>query len=123
MIVLGYPPRGDPAPPHHRLHIQSAVLAPCCCEWFAPQANQTMNHIRLSLTALALMAGTWPLAAQTVTPPKPEETAASSEEEKTIELSPFEIRSTRDTGYAATETLAGTRIRTDLKDVASSISV
>jgi outer membrane receptor protein involved in Fe transport len=38
-------------------------------------------------------------------------------------LSPFEVSSTRDTGYQATETLAGTRIRTDLKDVSASISV
>jgi hypothetical protein len=29
----------------------------------------------------------------------------------------------KDTGYAATETLAGTRLRTRLRDVASSMSV
>ena len=41
----------------------------------------------------------------------------------TYQLSPFEVTSSKDNGYAATETLAGTRIRTDLKDVASSIQV
>jgi hypothetical protein len=43
--------------------------------------------------------------------------------EQTVELSPFEVNSTKDNGYAATETLAGTRIATNLADVAASISV
>ena len=43
--------------------------------------------------------------------------------DEAVQLSPFEVTSTKDTGYAATETLAGTRIRTDLKDVASAIQV
>jgi len=38
-------------------------------------------------------------------------------------LSPFEVTTDSDQGYQATETLAGSRIKTDLKDVASSISV
>src|SRR5476649_1132677 len=44
-------------------------------------------------------------------------------DEQTYKLSPFEVSATKDTGYAATETLAGTRIRTDLADVASAIQV
>ncbi|HVT73740.1 MAG TPA: TonB-dependent receptor plug domain-containing protein [Lacunisphaera sp.] len=59
--------------------------------------------------------------AQTQNPPA--RTPAGSEDESTIILSPFEVSATKDTGYQATETLAGTRIRTDLKDVASAISV
>jgi TonB-dependent Receptor Plug Domain len=43
--------------------------------------------------------------------------------DETLVLSPFEVAAAKDTGYAATETLAGTRIRTDLKDVSASISV
>lgn len=38
-------------------------------------------------------------------------------------LSPFEVTSARDTGYAATQTLAGTRIATDLKNVAAQVTV
>ena len=38
-------------------------------------------------------------------------------------LSPFEVSSTQDTGYRARNTLAGSRINTDLKDVASPITV
>jgi len=49
--------------------------------------------------------------------------ASSNSQEETIVLSPFEVSATKDTGYQATETLAGTRIRTDLRDVGSAIQV
>ena len=38
-------------------------------------------------------------------------------------LSPFEVRSTSDVGYEATETLSGSRLKTDLKDVATQVNV
>ena len=50
-------------------------------------------------------------------------TAPQALDEEVIQLSPFEVSSRKDTGYQATETLAGTRIRTDLKDVGSAIQV
>lgn len=40
-----------------------------------------------------------------------------------IVLTPFEVASDRDSGYAATETLAGTRMRTSLRDVGASLSI
>lgn len=43
--------------------------------------------------------------------------------DETIVLSPFEVTASDENGYVATETLAGTRIRTDLRDVGSAISV
>lgn len=49
--------------------------------------------------------------------------SAAPEEEATIVLSPFEVSSVRDTGYTATQSLAGTRIRTDLKDIGNAVSV
>lgn len=45
------------------------------------------------------------------------------DDEDVFELSPFVVESEEDDGYRATSTLAGTRVRTDLKDLASSISV
>src|SRR5688572_18629871 len=57
-------------------------------------------------------------AAQAVAP-----VAAPSASEETVELSPFIVEAEADTGYAAKYTLAGTRIRTELKDLPSSISV
>ncbi len=55
--------------------------------------------------------------------PAPNESASPKLTEDVVTLSPFEVSAAKDTGYQATETLAGTRIRTDLKDVASAIQV
>lgn len=49
--------------------------------------------------------------------------APASSDDEITRLSPFEVSVEKDTGYAATQTLAGTRIRTDLKDVGAAISV
>ncbi len=45
------------------------------------------------------------------------------EEEEVFELSPFTVDGSEDTGYRATSTLAGTRLKSSLKDVGASISV
>ncbi len=56
------------------------------------------------------------LPAQSVPAPTPPK-------EGVVELSAFVITSEKDLGYAATSSLAGTRIRTELKDLANPISV
>src|SRR5262245_32692612 len=48
---------------------------------------------------------------------------AGTTTEPTIVLSPFEVVAEEDSGYKATSTLAGTRLRSELKDLAASISV
>ena len=59
-------------------------------------------------------------AAQAVPAPTP----GDSSNEETVKLDPFIVESSAETGgYLAKETLAGSRVRTDLKDVASAISV
>lgn len=81
--------------------------------------------------ALALMPALPALAQQAATPKteaKPAATPTPAEVEKAaaddvVVMSPFEVTGTKDTGYQASETLAGTRIRTELKDVGSAISV
>lgn len=71
--------------------------------------------------SLAFLASTVAAFSQTAsTAPQP---ATPASEDEPIVLSPFEVSSSQDRGYAATQTLAGTRIRTDLKDVGSAISV
>lgn len=45
------------------------------------------------------------------------------EREEVIELSPFSVTAAEDNAYAATNTLAGTRLKTNLKDLASAIQV
>ena len=47
----------------------------------------------------------------------------AQEEETIYELSPFTIRDDETVGYLATTTLAGTRIKSNLKDLAAAISV
>ncbi|MEY4088178.1 MAG: hypothetical protein RJB55_449, partial [Verrucomicrobiota bacterium] len=68
--------------------------------------------LRLSFAPLLSAA----LVAQSVSPPAPSKDAV-------VELSAFVITSEKDLGYAATSSLAGTRIRTELKDLANPISV
>lgn len=50
-------------------------------------------------------------------------TAPSDKKDEVIELSPFVVTSASDVGYQATQTLAGTRLRTDLKDVGAALQV
>lgn len=46
-----------------------------------------------------------------------------SDSEEVVTLSPFEVAVDSDVGYLATETLSGSRLRTDLRDIGASISV
>src|SRR5688572_1645558 len=74
----------------------------------------------IGTTALCL-ASVLRLSAQTTAPATGPTTAESDEP---LVLSPFVVDATEDAdGYTAKSTLAGTRVRTDLRDVASAISV
>ena len=64
------------------------------------------------LTAAALLAQT-----------APSETAKKQAPDETIVLSPFEVTTSSNEGYVATSSLAGSRLKTDLKDVASAIQI
>jgi hypothetical protein len=65
-----------------------------------------------------LMFGLPSVLAQTVPVPPPE-----APTEKTIVLSPFEVSETSTVGYLANNTLAGTRINAQLRDIANSVQV
>lgn len=56
-------------------------------------------------------------------PARPENADDAPAGDETVALSPFLVDSTKDTGYRATSTLAGSRINTDLRDLASPITV
>jgi outer membrane receptor protein involved in Fe transport len=72
----------------------------------------------LATSAFCLIAAPF-LHAQTAPTP-----ASGEDQEEPIVLSPFVVDAGEDTGtYRATATLAGTRIRTELRDVGSAISV
>ena len=61
------------------------------------------------------------LSAQTA-PPNPPATPAPAAT-AVVELSPFTVNTSRDVGYQAENTLAGSRLNTSLRDTASSVSV
>ena len=46
-----------------------------------------------------------------------------SDDEATVVLNPFVVSTEKDTGYAATTTLAGTRLNTPVKDIGASVSI
>jgi outer membrane receptor protein involved in Fe transport len=71
----------------------------------------------------ALLTWTMPsLRAQTAAPSQ-DDTNANKKADGIVTLSPFEVVGAKDTGYAATSSLAGSRLNTALRDVASAISV
>src|SRR5688572_25352047 len=67
------------------------------------------------------------LAAQTAPATSPTGGAAGTTGTKTTDeailLNPFEVSTSADEGYAARETLAGTRFKSELKDVPSQVSI
>lgn len=86
---------------------------------FVMPENSPFLHSRVhALTALCL-ALLVPVNAQVA----PASASTPVQTDRAIVLSPFTVSSEKDNGYAATETLAGTRLRTNLRDVASSMSV
>lgn len=79
-----------------------------------------MKNKRIGMYILATVA--LPIAPNLLAQRKTVATETNPEEQP-IELSPFEVHAGSDSGYLATDTLGGTRIRTDLRDVGSAISV
>ncbi|MBL9202968.1 MAG: TonB-dependent receptor plug domain-containing protein, partial [Opitutaceae bacterium] len=73
---------------------------------------------------LVLLSGAVAFAsAQSVSPTAADPAASSTKTDSIVQLSPFEVTSNTDVGYQATDTLAGSRVNTSLKDVPASISV
>ena len=58
-----------------------------------------------------------------LTAPKASRATDSASENEVIKMNRFIVTAEEDTGYRATSTLAGTRIKTDLRDVGSAVSV
>ncbi|HLP09466.1 MAG TPA: TonB-dependent receptor plug domain-containing protein [Opitutaceae bacterium] len=73
----------------------------------------------LALAAL-VATGAPSLLAQEKTEPAESE---KEQEEDVIVMSPFEVRADQDKGYAATSSLAGSRLNTELRDIAASVQV
>ena len=92
-----------------------------------------VSHLRLLLSCLvgsvAVAQERAPAPAPAPRVPSPTEINpgnrpnASSAPDEALVLSPFEVNADLDTGYLAATAQSGTRLRTELKDIASSISV
>ncbi len=77
---------------------------------------QPAHLVAIGFVALGDACALW---SQT-TPVVPPSGASNGE---VIELSPFQVVAEEETGYRATSTLAGTRLKTDLKDIGAAVSV
>lgn len=97
----------------------------------APTFRSLLPALLPCLTLTALAQTTRPDPAASATPLRVPTTTDVAQADRgvgrasgdTLTLSPFEVRGEEDSGYQATSTLAGTRLRSNLKDLAASISV
>jgi outer membrane receptor protein involved in Fe transport len=85
--------------------------------------NCPTSFLPLLLTCLAVFALKPDTRAQTVPNTPPAGPPAAPEPVEVIELSPFTVNTSKDTGYFAENTLAGSRLNTPLRDTASSVAV
>ena len=76
---------------------------------------------RLASATLASVFSATLAFAQTAAPASTD--PADAKKDDAVVLSPFQVNTSTDEGYAARETLAGTRFKSDLKDVASQVSI
>lgn len=108
------PARKDPPtkPSSHNIDQAPHMNNPAC------PTSPTQTFPRFVAVAVALFASGAAFA-QEAAPT----TAPTPVREETIILSPFVVNADEDSGYAARNTLAGSRFKTDLKDTAASISV
>jgi hypothetical protein len=113
-------PRTVPSNPHYTSRMNSLSRL---------RLASILAALSLPLGALAQQVAAPTPADQAAQTPPAQQTipvttsAAGSAADNPVVLSPFEVNTDKDNGYAATETLAGTRIRTNLADVASAIQV
>lgn len=96
-----------------------------------PQTTQTRRFLLALACAMAMAPTVWtqqtaPAAAAAKaeeTKPVPVEATERRFADETLELSPFTVTTTKDQGYYAANTLAGSRMNTNLADIGASISV
>jgi hypothetical protein len=88
------------------------------------------NYLAKLLPRTAVITGTFvflaighSLALAQTAPVAPTTSTAAKPEEEIVVLSPFVVDAGSDSGYAATSTLGGTRLKTELKDVASQVDI
>lgn len=93
-------------------------------------ANSKASGLFRAVFLLAVCAAPAPVFSQLATDAKvdPEKSGSElvpgvSRNDEVVELTPFTVSASANIGYQANDTLAGSRMRTDLSDIASSVSV
>jgi hypothetical protein len=84
-----------------------------------PPKTSTQTKPMKTRSLFALLFALPPLGAQTTGAPA----APDPKPAEAVVLSPFTVTTEKDTGYAATNTLAGTRLNTPVKDLGASLSI
>jgi iron complex outermembrane recepter protein len=82
-----------------------------------PDPNHAMKHPRLLRAAFAALAWLPAGFAQTAAP------AAVPTDDEVVRLSPFEVKADDNRGYVAAETMTGTRVATQIKDLPYTVNV
>lgn len=77
----------------------------------------------LLLFACPLHSQVAPLAGATLAPTASPTPTASAASDSAVVLSPFQVSADAERGYLATQTLSGTRLKTDLRDIGSSLTI
>src|SRR5687768_1984389 len=109
---------------------QRTFFSRTCAQPFLTYANSARSPAgNLPMKTLILVSFVFlPVvtSAQTVAPPATTNTTAPPAETSTedaIKLSPFEVNTSRDTGFAAASSMAGGRLASDLRDTPVAYSV
>ena len=95
-------------------------MPPILCSSLSPRFPVPTSAGLLLVAALASVG--LPAQVAPAAPAAKTATATTAQEDALI-LSPFAVNASSDTGYAATSTLGGTRLKSELRDVASQIDV
>ncbi len=82
------------------------------------RAKRTLQRCFTSALTLAGIAATPPLTAQTTA-----ETETTNADTETVVLTPFDVNTSKDKGYRATNTISGSRLDTPIKDMPMPIEV
>ncbi len=88
-----------------------------------PQAQNTRRLLLALTCAMAMALSAWSQTTTTAEEAAKAKAAAEAKKDDKLVLTPFQVTTTKDSGYYAENTLAGSRLNTNLADLAASITV
>ena len=103
------------------LRVPGSFMPPSLPSTLPMKPNQPIVGNFSPTAALACLLAASSLCAQDATKPAAATTSAASDE--AVVLSPFQVDASSDKGYMATQTLSGTRLKTDLRDIGSALTI